>query len=264
MSFSRWKKWNDCGEAYRRRYIDKQYGAPSVYMVAGTAFHSWTDAHDQGADLDMQHWVDLFDAELEAREEKTGIPLRDWDNPMGRVDMNLPQATKLRNELGPSWCDMYHQWRVTTGWEVATGLPPDDNGNRTGIEYEVTLTVGTVELIVILDRIFRLPTGELEIVDTKSWSKRRTEPQLPTYLVGARRRGVPVARASYYEARKGTTTKPVDYQYWSDWHLRAMYEQTAHAITAGFFPPRPNEDCETFCSQRHGCPFRIKTPQGEK
>lgn len=282
MSHSRYADLAACGELYRLKRIEKVPVTGSIYSAAGTAFHEWTDMYDTTPpwDTEISHedWYrDRLLKEITALEEKTGFAFREWDNPQFKADANERARDKFINETGPDMIRKYIDWRASTAWSIAdlgtcttcggagfvepVDNPPEDcprcdrTGKCLGIECEFTPTIHGVEFIVKIDRIFERPEeGDLVIVDTKTWSKKRVTAQLPTYVVSTRMSGFNVTGAGYYHARKGEASKIEGYRYWDENRLAALYTQAAHMISEGWFLPRPSDDCSMCDVSRH-CSF---------
>jgi len=259
MSHSRYDDYAKCGEMYRLKRIEKVPYTPSIYAVAGTAFHEWTDLFDTtppfDLDEDVSHedWYSNRLGELIAEEqEKSGFAFKDWDNPAHKRDANEAVLTKFQSEVGPDMIRKYISWRAQTAWFIADMFEDDDGTMVPGIEFEIKYTLQGVEEIVKIDRIFQIPeTGQLVAIDTKTWSKRRVTAQLPTYLVALRQAGFNVGHAAYYESRRGTTTELKDYRHWDENRLAAMHVQSAHMISEGWFLPAPGEACQMCDVKRH-------------
>ena len=260
MSHSRYEDYSSCGEKYRLKRIERVPMTPSIFALAGTVFHNWTDWFDQESEhpafLDEALFGERLAALVAEEEEKSGYALKEWDSPDRRKDANLNQFKKFCDELGPQWMRLYETWRKESGWQIAEMFEDDDGTPVLGIEFPLNFTVGKVEVIAYVDRVFLLPDGRMVAIDTKTWSKRRVTPQLPTYLVGLRKMGFDVCSAAYYEARKGEVTDLKDYKYWDEKRLAALHERAAQGIEAGFFVPRPSADC-SMCDVRRHCLFEL-------
>lgn len=275
MSHSRYELYSDCGERYRLEKIERIKRTPSIYAVAGRAFHTWSEDWDldKGAQrlIEAHDWADRFTALVRQEEEKSGIELTRWDTPAYGKNANQKAFDKFRDELGPDMIQKYIEWRKESGWEIAQ-LPPlpgvgsEGRGFDVGVEYPVSYRVGSVSDIAVIDRIFWVAdlgavTGieslngvpGLIALDLKTWSAKRTTAQLPSYVVALRQVGIPVALAGYYEARKGEVSDLNSYDHWDEARLAALHEQAAHMIQARFFLPRVSDDCARICGVRNHC-----------
>lgn len=278
MSHSRYAQYARCGEEYRLARIERVPVTPSIYAVAGTAFHEWTDYYDTSPpwDTEISH-EDWFASRIEEliseEQEKSGFALKEWGNPdlraLGKwradqvavatkgVDPTVPHPNEkvrdeFQSEIGPDMIRKYIEWRANTAWSIAQ-LEFYADHREPGIEFEVTFDIHGVENIAKIDRIFQIPeTGELVAIDTKTWSRKRVTSQLPTYLVALRQAGFNVMGAGYYEARRGTTTPIQTFRYWDEDRLAALHAQAAHMIQAGFFLPNPSDNCR-MCDVRNHC-----------
>lgn len=241
----------DCGERFRLKRVVKVPTTPTIYQVFGTAFHTWTEMYDLG--YGRTEWPELLDHYVHKATQDSGYPLEQWDSPNPVPGSNQKAYEKFKGEFGLDILNKYVAWRLNTKWQIATDLPADADGNTDGIEYALTYTVGEVEVIAYVDRIFT--NGY--VVDHKTGSKLRPTIQLPGYMVGLRQKGINATHGLYYEARKGTHTRPHPYTGWDEQRLAAIYEQQAKQQAAGIYIPRPSEDCSSFCSVRRHCAFAI-------
>ena len=259
MSHSKYADYAACGELYRLKRIEKVPRTPSIYSVAGTAFHEWTDYYDETppfeTECDHEEWyAKRIEKLIDEEESKSGFAFEEWDNPQRKKGANEKVLDQFQMELGPDMIEKYQAWRSNTAWSVAW-LPANDGTDDeiAGIEYEVEYTVHGVTGIAKIDRIFEVPeAGELVAVDTKTWSRKRVTAQLPTYLVALRQAGFNVMGATYYEARKGTTTPIQTYKYWDEDRLAALHAQAARMIADGYFLPNPSDACR-MCDVRNHC-----------
>jgi len=252
MSHSRYQTYSECGEKYRLARVERVPQTPGIYRVAGTVFHEWTDYYDTMPpfEVDVSHedwYTNRLLALIAEEEEKSGFEFRQWDNPAHGKDVNEKARDKFVNDVGPDMIRKYIDWRANTAWSIATV------DARPGIELKLTFTIQGVEFVVVLDRVFERPEeGDLVVVDTKTWSKRRVTAQLPTYTVAIRQVASNVTGAGYYEARKGATTDIKSYSHWDENRLAALYVQAAWMISEEWFLPNPGDHCR-MCDVRRHC-----------
>lgn len=263
-SHSAYEDYASCGEKYRLKRIEKVPQQPGLAAVAGKAFHSWTEDYDREELPAHEHpsvheWSDYLEAAIKDEEESTGIE-RDKFKVSGRPTKDKPNkedVTHWREVLGPDLCQRYIKWRDNSDWVIAQDLPQDPNGNTTGIEYEVAYRVGQVEEKGFIDRVVYDENGNIGVVDIKTWSRKRVTAQLPGYIVGLQKRGVPASWGSYYEARKGKDTGIQFYLGWDEHRLAGLYEQAAVMEAMGFYLPKPSDECASFCSVADHCRYRL-------
>lgn len=252
MSHSRFTDYVSCGELYRLKRIERVPVTPSIYAIAGIAFHEWTDFYDVSPPWDTevpheQWYANRITELIAAAEEKSGFALREWDNPRRSADLNEKTRDDFIESIGPDMVAKYITWRANSAWSIA-----DLNGTP-GVEFELALPIGEVETIVKIDRVFERPEeGDLVAIDTKTWSRKRVTAQLPTYLVALRKAGFNVTGGAYYEARKGAATPIQDFTYWDEARLAALHEQAAHGIADRLFIPHPSDACR-MCDVRRFC-----------
>lgn len=255
MSHSAFQDFVDCGEKFRLKRVEQIPERPNLAAIAGKAFHTATEMYDLNGF--MNDWAEHFEEALATEEYESRVPRGEF-RVFGRKTKEKPLGEDIdfwRDELGPDLCARYRLWRDNTDMTIATGLPPNERGITVGVEYEVTAYIGAVRVKSIVDRIEYDANGNLGVIDIKTWRRKRASAQLPSYIVMLRKIGMPVTWGAYYEARKGTLTDPVFYTNWDEARLTRLYEQAARAEAAGFYIPRPSDDCG-YCSVRDHCEFR--------
>jgi putative RecB family exonuclease len=247
MSHSRYEDFAKCGEMYRLKRIERVPITPSIYAIAGTVFHSWTDLYDSepfGPDA-VTWWQGNLSKAVGEAELESGYSLKEWDNPARKAGANDSAFQAFRDEIGPDMISKYIEWRKNSGWGVEH------------IELELTYRLGDIEGVAKVDRVFYRPVEKDYVaIDTKTWSKRRVTAQLPTYLVALRQSGFAVGSAGYYEARKGSVTELNSYKYWDENRLAALHVTAAEMISEGRFLPAPGENCR-LCDVRRHCVFAL-------
>lgn len=255
MSHSAFEDYVKCGEMFRLRRVEQVQQTPNLAAIAGKAFHTATELYD--LDGYMPDWGEHFEKALQLEEYESRLPRAQFRT-FGRKTKDKPAGEDIpywREVLGPDLCQRYTQWRDNTDLTTASLLPPDTYARTVGVEYEVTTYIGAVRVKAIVDRIEYDVNGNLGVVDIKTWSRKRASAQLPTYVVLLRKAGLQVTWGAYYEARKGTLTEPVFYTSWDENRLVQLYEQAARMMQAGFYLPRPSDEC-SYCSVRDHCEFR--------
>lgn len=252
MSHSRYELFARCGEEYRLKKVERVPTTPSIYAIAGSCFHEWTDLFDGEPFAKQDHiiwWQGKLANMVGEAELDSGFTLKDWDTPSRKAGANEAAFAGFRDTIGPDMIAKYIEWRKNSGWFIAE-FPEDD---QIGIELELKYKLGEIEGVAKIDRLFRrAEQGDLVAIDTKTWSRKRVSAQLPTYLVALRQNGFDVSSAGYYEARRGTTTELKTYEYWDEARLAALHEQAANMISQGWFLPAPSDSCR-MCDVRKHC-----------
>lgn len=258
-SVSAFGDFTECGEMFRLKRVEKKPAQPSMSMAGGLAFHSWTDCYDRRlmqeghADIaDTPTYAELMEDHVVRLEEETGFDRKNFQL-MGKwtYDTYINSAVE--------WCGLYVKWRAEDKWKIPTDLPPDKDGNTTGIEYRLDYQCGDVTMVGYIDRIWFHPEFDNDTyvaTDTKTWGVQRPSSQLISYKLGAQACGINVREVGYYEARKGETPKLKDYRGWGMDRLRIMYEQAAWAEYDGYYIPQPGKNCFT-CSVKNHCKWEI-------
>ncbi|WP_277670950.1 RecB family exonuclease [Saccharomonospora viridis] len=263
LSFSGFEDYTRCGEAYRLKRVVKVPQRPGMARVGGSAFHEWTEQYDLHRLGYQDEEPDPADAILEhlvaTEEEESGVPRDKWQI-SGRKTKDKPNKENFevwRDTLLPEMCEKYIEWVRECPWQIATDLPPDQNGRTVGVEYDFRVYIRYTRVPGIVDRVVVDEHGNYGAVDLKSWARERRSVQLPTYLVGLQMRGVPAVWGSYYHARKGVADDPKFMPNWTEQRLAALYDQAAMSINAGIFIPAPSDDCRSFCSVAGHCEYAV-------
>jgi hypothetical protein len=107
-SYSQLSQYEECGEQYRLKRIERRDELPAVWFPAGNAFHQVTEVFDvQVVKFGLEaalltDWPSLFPGFLaqfvEEELEKTNVPVEEWRT-AGRTKEDIPWW----NEHGPKW-----------------------------------------------------------------------------------------------------------------------------------------------------------------
>lgn len=156
---------------------------------------------------------------------------------------------------GPGMVDNYVEWRKRSGWKIWE--TPD---GQPAIELPILANVGIdLPLKMYIDRIFVsggmwLPRGELDIVDLKSGARSPvSDLQLGIYRVGILETfGVRIDWGSYFDARKGELSPPVNLKRYTPALICHWFRQQYDALKAKIFIPNLSSWCRA-CGHRDYC-----------
>jgi putative RecB family exonuclease len=139
-----------------------------------------------------------------------------------------------------------------------------------GIEIAFDIDMGGYILRGVLDRLDRLPTGELEIVDYKTGKvpqdRYKDSALLPTkiyaYMCREQLGEVPKQiRLLYVQYGKTLTVEVTDADInYAERRVREAWAKIENWYELGFFPPIANNLCEKWCSFKAICPL-FATPE---
>lgn len=248
-SYSALQDYTSCAQKYYLRRVKNVGQSVGLAAVAGKAFHAATEFFD--LEGEWPDWSHLLDEHVTEEENETGVPLRRW-RISGRKTAKTPDKENLDywlNVLGPDLMQKYEAWQYTNNLEIV-------NGYEVGVEYKVTYTVGGVEVVSYIDRIMRDADGNIGVVDIKTGARKQRTTQLPTYILGLQKNGVPATWGAMYYARKGEMDKPQFFTSWDENRLSYLYAQAEAMRTQGFYLPNPSENC-AWCSVRDHCDFKL-------
>lgn len=263
LSHSAVEDFQKCEELYRLKRVEKVPQTPAVWLVGGSAFHTWTERYELGewvSDDVPTSWEDIFDAELAARKADTDVPVDRW-RCGGRKSKDRPNGDDLaywRDTLGPELCEKFIDWYDTQDLVIATDLPPDANGNTVGIEYELSFRIDGVQVKGFVDRIGTDSQGRTIVRDYKTGTRKPSNLQRQLYMLGLLKKGVVATHGDYYMARKGETTPLQDLTDWYEGKFAHILRPIAERIAAGQFVPHPGEACNG-CDVFSHCSFALRS-----
>lgn len=288
-SWSQLEDIEDCGAKYRMRRLDAVPQVPQWALIGGNAFHATVAEIERAAYADRDFWRGageggfgsydppglvgawnrIFHAEI-AQHAGPGLPMDQW-----RASGKGKEGYDWWRVEGAAMLATYVEQRKTvqifgalpTLMEIgnpAGGLPP----TVPALEIELSLQVDFLRVTGIVDQIWSTPDGPL-IVDLKSGAHMPDDtaqlglyawmlmqawfgPNAHTMLHPTRRQSI---RGSFYNARKGTYSEPVDLL------ARHPFEEYRYRFGAanalrrvGAYLPRRSSFCGG-CSVRYACPI---------
>jgi hypothetical protein len=285
LSNSQGNTISDCAAKYRIQRVEQLPQIPQWANIGGTAFHAAVEAFERtmvkmAAPPDLTKKVDFaaydcelvwkhhFDATIAAVAATTTVPQSIW-----RASRRGAEGEAWWWVNGPKFLRAYLNARPD---DVTAQLDSQPSGAPVpAIEYGITVDVptpyGPIPFTAQLDRVtvqqsFEVgPNSKLEtaliIRDYKTSHERPTDTtQLGDYAWVLRLNGVgPNVKilGSYFDARRGTWTEPVDLLAAHPFEAFQYRVTTAHAqkraLTTGPTPARPSSFCGG-CSVRYACP----------
>lgn len=254
-SFSQWNQFTSCGHQFKLARIDRVPQVPSVAAVAGRAFHSWTEMFDLGYSPD---WEEELAEAVQSEWDKTGCEPSEW-KVSGRATKANPNKDDLDVWLflGQELCQKYEAWSGATKLKIAMDLPPDANGNTSGIEYALNVELNSeLSYVAYLDRVGFNEYGQLGVWDIKTGSRMPKSVQMGTYVAGAKAHGLPLSWGAYYNARKGELTEPMSLSQWAPDRLIALLEFPHMLRENEVYPIVPGDACG-LCDVKAHCSFAL-------
>jgi hypothetical protein len=157
----------NCGEAYRRRYIERQIIPPGIALIRGSAVHAPAEVnHKQKRDSG----VDLSEAEL------TAIAASAFDEKVKREGVELTREEKgigAQKAIGQGKDGAVRLTKLYSK-AVAPDIQPDLVEERVRIE----LPDSPMDMVGVID----VTTKEKDIVDLKTSSKSKSKSEAETSL----------------------------------------------------------------------------------
>ena len=255
LSHSQLDLFSKCGEAYRRRYLEKQIIPPGVALLRGSAVHGAAEVNhrqkiETGQDLPLQDLVDAAATTFDQRIATDGYSLAPDE-----------QSTGAKIVLGKA-----KDSAVRLTGLYARNVAPNIEPELVEARVRVVLPESPLDLVGVID----VSTRDSRVKDLKTAARAKTQQdaddslQLTWYDLTYRAlKKVPPAgldlevlvdTATPKHQRLGTTRTMRDLEV-----LVARVNATAAAIKAGSFPPAQlgawwcsNKFCGYF---RSGCPF---------
>jgi hypothetical protein len=262
----------DCGVKYRAQRVELLPQVPQWANVGGSAFHAAVEAfertvanlpHDKAQangwkDYDVDAtWRHHFEAEIDRVRTTSPVPVSLW-----RPSRKGAEGRQWWEVNGPLMLKRYLDARP------ASPSVTIDSGGTPAIEWEITTSVptgyGPIPFVAKIDRVTAEQDGTIMIRDYKTSYERPTDTtQLGDYahalmLSGANLHGATRIMGSYFDARRGTWTEPVDLLQAHPFDAFEYRVTAAHgqklALTTGPTPARPSNYCGG-CAVRYACPI---------
>lgn len=272
LSHSQGNTIGDCAAKYRLQRIEGLPQVPQWANVGGSAFHAAVEAIERtmvnalaagrplsldGYDVELG-WKEHFEAEIAKVSASSPVPVSVW-----RSSRKGAEGRQWWEVNGPLMLRRYLDARP-----AEQSITIDSTGTP-AIEWEVSADVptpyGPLPYKAILDRVTYVPNTDTVIIrDYKtSYERPHDTTQLGEYahmllLSGANLHGAKRVLGTYFDARRGEWTTPVDllaahpfeaFQY----RVTTAYAQR-RALTTGPTPARPSSYCGG-CSVRYACPI---------
>lgn len=152
---------------------------------------------------------------------------------------------------GPAMVQAWVDWRAETGWhiwETPTGLP--------AIELELNVVLpGDIPVKMFIDRIFVTKAGQIVVVDLKTGRTPETPDQLGLYATGLELTFGKAYRPAwgYFWNPQHGHGQPLGLDRYTPHYFSNLYNEAIKGINAGSFPPRPANNCRSWCGMARFC-----------
>ena len=265
LSHSQVSSLQTCGWRYtleKGLHVPQQ---PSWATVGGGAVHTATEWWDNWTLNDQ--WVTdrpaieelfnkAFDQEIAKRLEQEPDYTKEQWRASGRASKAWPEKENeawWRHE-GPAMVMSWVTWRINNSqWEIAM-LPGAGGEARPGIELECKPTIGGIQVIQYVDRLFsNRDQTQLLVVDIKSGREPDSAQQLGSYGLGLEESfDVTPSYGTYWMARTGSTTTLEDMGLWTRERLDHIYATADEIRRRNLLLPKKSMMCSG-CSVRDAC-----------
>jgi hypothetical protein len=282
LSHSQGDTIGDCAAKYRMQRVDQLPQIPQWANIGGTAFHAAVEAIERtlaagmarghtldtkGYDVELG-WKEHFEQTITAVAATTTVPRSVW-----RASRRGAEGEAWWWVNGPKFLRAYLDARPDepTSNLLAHGGVTHESAIELDLTVDVPTPYGPIPFTAKLDRVTNAkqpgpdsPESNwitLVVRDYKTSYERPTDTtQLGDYAWALRLWGVPDSvriLGSYFDARRGTWTEPVDLLQAHPFEAFQYRVTTAHAqkraLTTGPTPARPSSFCGG-CSVRYACP----------
>jgi hypothetical protein len=184
-------------------------------------------------------------------ERSPNYKLEDY-TPTGRAPAPYGKRTlDWWNDKGHEFVDRYVAWRDATRWDLWEYEP-----GKPAIELEINFSLpGDLRVKTFIDRVFVTTAGTPVITDIKTGRTPETPAQLGLYrcAIGAQY-DVWIDWGCWWDASKGVHSGWLDLSAYTPERLAAEYAADVRAINIGYFPPRPANNCGSWCGVASHCP----------
>lgn len=267
LSWSQITSLEDCATAYGIERLGGHKGKPNWSTVGGKAVHRVIEMIEQSSaagapamdQMMLQTlWDMCFGAEIQETVNTSGVPSAQWRVPnrgLEGYDWWRVEGMKMIER----YMENHHAvpqreiLRVPHSADGATSLEPC-------IEYEMVMDVAGVPVKLVIDQAWRLADGSILIVDVKTGRSAPDDGQLGLYawaLQGLLNHSGRIF-GSFYDARKGTYSEPVDLlerHPWEEYQYRVAAAQERRQ--AKYLAPRRSSFC-------NGCGVQALCPVGRR
>lgn len=244
-----------CPKSYELNRLSGMTSLPAWWFIGGSCVHEVTEAIDRllldGVVVTLESakemTLDKLDELIAAEIVKTGIEPEEW---LAAGRWPKKNGYDWWRENAPLMVERYLKWRQATMWEVV-----DFNGVP-GIECDLLVTLEFGQFRGAPDRVFRLPSGQLVVLDVKTGSTIPKEPlQLGTYAcmveeLGYERPAFGVYAMVKHEDEILSAMVPLDK--YTRPYLEGIYGPADAGIRLGAFAPNVGDSCRT-CPVQKGC-----------
>lgn len=261
-SFTQLTTYLDCGEQYRLKYLDRVREVPAVWSIGGTAFHSCAEWLLKG-DLDPaeEHISNAWEVAWQLAHAENAAKLPPGTDPD-------PETWRKagRGAEGPKWWGWHGRKMVAqfVDWWTHSGLKvfdvvTDDGDVVPGIEHELLVTLGGVDVRAIPDALVLDEHGQLDVLDYKSGNARGVttkDPfQLAVYSVAVEvALGVKPTFGLFYGTRMAQAY-PHDLTRWTPDLIGEKFADFDAKERAGIYKPNPGKRC-SYCGVRDSCTYK--------
>lgn len=262
LSFSQLQVAADCGEAYRRRYIEgESLGALTVPAVAGSAFHEAMLPFEMSASI-----AGAIGDEERATEVLTRLVRRAINEEMRERGINSEELFQYGNmDLGyyirekvPKWANLYVKRRLVEEEELDFRWVEDDP--QKSIELECLVEVAGHPFLSFIDQVFYDSEGRLVIRDLKTGKPKPGHvAQMEQYRVALKRAfGLEAAYGQllYLKGSDEPFIQVVDFQL-TDNEVERMVGRLLRVVGEGVFIING-----PFTGACENCEFRMDCPWG--
>lgn len=250
-SLTQLNTYNNCGELYRIRYVDKpdEPLPPAAWLAQGTAYHEavryWEES-GRSSLVDIGGVFDSFyDAEISKMKEKEPDTNKWLRAPSKKPEVDI----KDRKEKGRSQAEDYVVYANMNPFAIK-----DIDEYTMGIEVPFEINLGKVPVKGAIDLILAIENG-VEVRDLKTGNRESANIQLGLYKVAVEKIfRWPVRRASFFYAKdsKLVTLLERDLAKYTEEYVTYLFETLDNGVKSRIFLPNPGSQC-TLCPARKYC-----------
>lgn len=246
-----------CPKSYELERLSGMQALPAWWFIGGTCVHEVTEWWDRlllatnsvSLESVKEETLRKLDELVEAEVARKGVSPENW---LAAGRWPKKNGYDWWRENAPLMVERYIKWRLATNWEVAdfAGVP--------GIECDLLVSLEFGQFRGAPDRVFRLPSGQLVVLDVKSGSTIPKEPlQLGTYAnmveqLGYERPAYGTYAMVKHEDPDELLTPLVPLDKYTTSYLEGIYGPGDAGIRLGAFAPNVGDACRT-CPVAKGC-----------
>lgn len=249
-----------CPHCYFLERVAHAPKIPAWWFLGGTCVHLASEevdhallSHALGVTVTQERVTEILDELVEKEMVEKNLSTTDGWFAAGRHPNK--NGYDWWRENAPLMVQRYEAWRKVTQWPIEF-FKPFDGLAIPAIEFQVNAQYRFGLFTGSIDRVFRLPNGDLVVADIKTGQPPKEPLQLGDYANALEMMGYERPKwGTYILLKTGEHTGLVPLDKYTTPYLESIHEQVVVPIRAGAFAPNLGDNCRTCVVQEACYPF---------